>query len=60
LEYLGPDIDLFVIIGYSRILKKPKLTETLMIICAWGIPLAPAIVLLVLRLYGSGQLWYDV
>lgn len=50
-------IDLFIIIGCSQTLKRPRLTEAAMIVVAWGIPLAPAILFLVLDLYNGRELW---
>lgn len=53
-------IDLFVIIGRSQMLKRPKLAEAAMVFAAWGVPLAPAIVFLVLDLFSGRELWYVV
>lgn len=51
-------IDLFVIIGRSQMLKRPKFAEAGMVIAAWGVPLAPAITFLVLDMFSGRELWY--
>jgi hypothetical protein len=53
-------IDLFVIIGRSQMLKRPKFAEAGMVIAAWGVPLAPAITFLVLDLFSGRELWCSV